>query len=253
MRLISLMRSRLRRPAHATVVAYLAAFLALSTGGAWAAARIGASNIKRNAVHSRHIANGAVGPRDLRRGAVTSSRLAHNAVTASKIAADAVSGPKVLDGSLGTGDLADGSVSSGKLADGSVTTTKIAPDAVTGAKVADDSLTGSDVNESTLGQVPDAAELGGKPPSAYLTSSVYKKESPVGPGTRLGDNTNVIGESCDPGDQLLAGGPANISATSKLLESFPSPGSTNSWSARINDDGTADNFSVVVLCLNQTP
>jgi hypothetical protein len=48
---------------------------------------------------------------------------------------------------------------------------------------------------------------------------------------------------------MLSGGPANISATSDLLESFPaSPGT---WAARINNNGTTDNFSVVVLCANQ--
>ncbi len=197
---------RLRLPAHATVVAYLALFLVMSTGGAYAASKIGASSIKNNAIRSRHILNGQVRNPDLRAKAVTNSKLGANAVN--------------------------------------------------GAKVADDSLTGVDVNESTLGQVPSAANsatLGGKAPTAFASSTVYKRESAVDAGTRKGDATNVKSQSCDSGDILLSGGPANVNATSKLLESFPSPGTTNGWSARIKDGGAVDNFSVVVLCLDQTP
>jgi hypothetical protein len=61
----------------------------------------------------------------------------------------------------------------------------------------------------------------------------------------------VLGEARDPGDLLLSGGPANINKTTTLLESFPSPRSTNSWSVRVNKNGNADNFSVVVLCADQ--
>lgn len=217
---------RLRLPAHATVVAYLALFLVMSTGGAYAASKIGASSIKNNAIRSRHILNGEVRNPDLRAKAVTNSKLGVNAVTTSRI----------KDGSVNTGDLADNSVD--------------------GAKVADDSLTGVDVNESMLGQVPSAANaatLGGKSSSAFASSTVYKRESAVNAGTRLGDATNVKSQSCDSGDILLSGGPANVNAASKMLESFPSPGTTNGWSARIKDGGAVDNFSVVVLCLDQTP
>jgi hypothetical protein len=219
-------RRRFRLPAHATVVAYLALFLVMSTGGAYAASKIGASSIKSNAIRSRHILNGEVRNPDLRAKAVTNSKLGANAVTTSKL----------KDGSVNTGDLAD--------------------NAVNGAKVADDSVTGWDVNESTLGQVPSAANsatLAGKAPTAFASSTVYKRESAVDAGIRKGDATNVKSQSCDTGDILLSGGPANISKTSKMLESFPSPGTTNGWSARINDGGVADNFSVVVLCLDQTP
>jgi hypothetical protein len=224
-------RRLLRRPSHGAVVAYLALFLALTTGGAWAAAQIGADDIQKNAVRSRHIKDGQVTTKDVRNQAVTSA--------------------KVRDGSLGGADLTDGSVGGADLTDGAVGNAKLAADAVTGDKVLNNSLTGSDVNETTLGQVPDAARLAGRPASAFIARSIYKRESAIGPGTTLGDGTSVAARACDPGDVLLSGGPANISATSDLLESFPSPGTTNSWSARINKNGAADNFSVVVLCADQ--
>jgi hypothetical protein len=234
-------RRLLRRPGHGAVVAYLALFLALTTGGAWAAAQIGADDIQKNAVRSRHIKNGQVTTKDVRNQAVTSA----------KVRDGSLGGVDLTDGSVGGADLTDGSVGGADLTDGAVGDTKLAANAVTGAKVLDNSLTGSDVNESTLGQVPDAARLAGRPASAFIARSIYKRETAIGPGTTLGDGTSVLAEACDPGDVLLSGGPANISANSDLLESFPSPGTTNSWSARINKNGAADNFSVVVLCANQ--
>jgi len=85
-----------------------------------------------------------------------------------------------------------------------------------------------------------------------MSSSVYKAESALGPGTILGDGTAVISQACDDGDVLLSGGPANVRGTSTMVESFPSPGVTNSWTSRINKNGQVDNFSTVVLCIDQT-
>jgi hypothetical protein len=231
----------LRRPSHGAVVAYLALFLALTTGGAWAAAQIGPEDIQKNAVRSQHIKNGQVRGKDVRNGAVTPA----------KLAANAVSGDKVQDASLGGADLADGAVGTAKLGDGAVGTAKLAPDAVTGEKVLDDTLTGSDVDESSLGEVPNASRLGGRTATSFIASRIYKAESAVAAGTQIGDGTFVAAKACNAGDVLLSGGPANISATSTLLESFPSPGTTNSWSARINKNGQADNWSVVILCADQ--
>lgn len=116
-----------------------------------------------------------------------------------------------------------------------------------------DTLDGKDSTDFllTTGKAADADKLDGKDSTDFLTGNVYKRESAVGPGTLLGDGTNVIAQACDPGDVLLSGGPANVSANTDLLESFPTPGSTNSWSARINDNAVADNFSVVVLCIDR--
>jgi hypothetical protein len=157
-----------------------------------------------------------------------------SAFAASTITANSIKSKAVVDNSLKSKDLKDDK-------------------AVAGVDVIDASLTGADVDESTLAQVPDSAKLGGKAPTAFLASSVYKAESSVGPGTTLGDGTSVISQACDTGDVLLSGGPANIRDTSTMLESFPSPGSTNSWTSRINKNGQTDNFSTVVLCIDQTP
>ena len=165
-----------------------------------------------------------------------------SAFAASTITADSINSKTVKDNSLKSIDLKDGkAVSTDDVIDGSLT----------GTDIADNSVTGSDVDESTLGQVPDAAKLDGRAAASFLGSTVYKAESPVAAGTALGDGTYIIDESCDPGDVLLSGGPANVNPTSTMVESFPAPGGTNTWRARINKNGNADNFSVVALCVNQ--
>ena len=155
---------------------------------------------------------------------------------------------------VASSDVIDESLASTDVQDDSLTSDDVKNAALTGADVQDNSITGNDVAEATLGQVPQAANastLNGKTASQFTSSSIYKNESAVGPGTTLGDATEVMDAACNPGDILLSGGPANIRSTSVMLESFPSPGSTNSWSVRINKNGQTDNFSVVVLCADQ--
>jgi hypothetical protein len=153
---------------------------------------------------------------------------------------------------VNSGDVKNESLKSIDLKDNkAVASSDVIDESLASTDVQDNSLTGADVDESTLGQVPNAATLSGKTASAFTSSSIYKNESAVAAGTTIGDGTQVAAEACNPGDILLSGGPANINATTTLLESFPSPGTTNSWSVRVNKNGNADNFSVVVLCADQ--
>ena len=55
-------------PGHATVVSYLALFVAIATGGAYAAQQIGSDQIQAGAVLSRHIADSAIRNRHIRPG-----------------------------------------------------------------------------------------------------------------------------------------------------------------------------------------
>jgi len=157
---------------------------------------------------------------------------------------------------------AKNTVTSKSIKNGQVKTADLAPAAVTGDKLALDSvatdqvkngsLTGNDVNESTLGIVPNASSLGGLPASAYLRGTVVQKESTVTAGTDLADGTFAQIISCDPGDMLLSGGPANVNPTSDMVELFPTAGPPNSLKVRIQTNGVADNSSVVILCLDMT-
>jgi hypothetical protein len=78
---------RPRRPGHATVVAYLALFIALSGTAAVAATKIHSDDIKNHAVKTR--------------------KLDRDAVTKTKLDEDAVQGSNVADGSLGLEETAD--------------------------------------------------------------------------------------------------------------------------------------------------
>ncbi len=102
------MRStRPRRPFHATIVAYLALFIALcGTAGALAG-------------------KNSVGTRDLKPKAVHASDLARGAVTLPKLRSGAIDGTKVRDGSLGQADLGASSVGSEELAPSSVNAGKL--------------------------------------------------------------------------------------------------------------------------------
>jgi hypothetical protein len=85
------------RPSHATIVAYLALFVALGgTAGALAG---------KNTVDSR----------DIKPKSVKASDLAANAVVPAKIRSNAVTGAKVLDDTLGRADLGTDSVSPAEL------------------------------------------------------------------------------------------------------------------------------------------
>jgi len=116
---------------YANVIATLALFIAIGTGGAYAASQL---------------APKSVGEKQLRPGAVTADKLRKNAVTAPKIKALAVK----------EGKLAAGAVVASKLAGQAVTNEKLAGGAVTNDKLADSSVTGNKVDEASLGQVPSA-------------------------------------------------------------------------------------------------
>jgi len=68
-----------RRPSFADVTSVLALTVALSTGGAYAAGKIGAKDIQKNAVRSSHIAKNNVKTADIKGKAVTKAKLAPNA------------------------------------------------------------------------------------------------------------------------------------------------------------------------------
>jgi hypothetical protein len=68
-------RLRRRLPSHGTVAAYIALFVALATGGAYAAEKIGSADIAKNAVKSKHIKNEQVKRKDIRDNAVNSAKV----------------------------------------------------------------------------------------------------------------------------------------------------------------------------------
>lgn len=84
------MLARFHCPSHATVVAYLALFVALG-GGAYAA-----SSLRKGSVGTKQLKNGAVTTSKLKDGAVTTSKLGNGTVTASKINPSGLTVPNAL-------------------------------------------------------------------------------------------------------------------------------------------------------------
>jgi hypothetical protein len=63
---------------------------------------------------------------------------------------------------------------------------------VNGAEVADDTLGGDDIDESTLGAVPNANNLGGVPPSGYLTSETRTFQANSASNLNYGDDATLV-------------------------------------------------------------
>jgi hypothetical protein len=80
------MRAVGRRLTYANVVATLALFLALSGGVVWAAGKIGAKNLKANAVTAGKIKRNAVTNAKIRGSAVTAAKIKPGAVDFTKLA-----------------------------------------------------------------------------------------------------------------------------------------------------------------------
>ena len=122
------------RAAHATVVSYIALFVAIATGGAYAA------GIGRNDVGSKQIS-----PK-----AVRTSELATNAVKTAKVADAAITTPKIAPGAVGAGQIAAGAVGADQIAAGAIGAAQIAPGTIGANQIADNSITGAEVDESSL-------------------------------------------------------------------------------------------------------
>jgi len=88
-----MLRSLLRRLSYANVVATIALFAALGTGGAYAA-----SKLSKNSVTSATIRDHAIKGKDLTTGAVGSAQIADKSITKSDLAASVRDG---LDGTVG--------------------------------------------------------------------------------------------------------------------------------------------------------
>jgi hypothetical protein len=84
----------MKRPSHATAIAYLALFIALGSGA------YAATQLPKNSVGSKQLKKKAVTTAKLKDGAVTSPKLGNGAVTTAKIADNAVTGAKVDESSL---------------------------------------------------------------------------------------------------------------------------------------------------------
>jgi hypothetical protein len=195
----------LRRPSHATVIAYLALFVAIASGTAIAAKKIGPSGLKKNAVTTKKVANAAITTAKLKDDAVKGTKIDNRAVGEAQIEADAVTASKLAPNSVGTNKIRDDAVESAKLANGAVVEAKIGNDAVVGSKVAPGSLGPTDVAQA-VAQVTYS-------PSALPVDACENSGEIAVPGLQAGDDVVVMpadgGAGWTPGLFLEGYGPTS--------------------------------------------
>jgi hypothetical protein len=215
-----------RHLTYANVMSSLAVFLILGGATAFAASsKVGANEIQANSIKTGKIV----------KEAVTAGKIKKNAVTESRIA------------------------------DGAVTTNKIADNAVTTGKIANDAVTGDKVKESTLGEVPSAAnaanaqKLGGKSLNSVVmwafvlsNGNVARSSVPVSvahPGT--GEYTVTFPQAVN-NCAYNATNAAEDGVTPFQSESAVALGSTNSevFVTTAGNTGTTSNdeFMLMVTC-----
>jgi hypothetical protein len=177
-------RLLLRNFTFSNVCSFLALFIALSTGTAYAANTIGSDDIIDNSIASVDVKNAAITSNDLQNGGVkavdlgadsvdsttvldeslTAADLGTNSVNATEIADSSIDSGEIVNDSLFDTDLASGSVRTDEILDGNVGNADLASNAVTGSKVASNTLTtadiaGADVNGGAInvptGYVPN--------------------------------------------------------------------------------------------------
>jgi hypothetical protein len=191
-----------RRLTFANVCSFIALFVALGTGGAYAANTIGSDDIIDESIQSVDIKNAQVKTADLGGSAVTSPKIAIGAVGSSAIATGAIGSNNVLDESLTSSDLAtdsvgateiaDASIDTGEIVDNSLFAADLAPNSVGSSEIAANGVGGSEVaNESlTLSDIAGAASNGAISLSGIPNGRCSQVTFSVG-GAQVGDSPIV--------------------------------------------------------------
>jgi hypothetical protein len=198
------MLSRIRaRLTYANVVATLALFVALGTGGAYAAASITGAD-------------------------VVDESLTGADVKGTPSVDGTLTGFDIQNLSIGTSDLAGSAVVAGKLGQKAVTGPKLADNAVTGAKVADGSLTGADIDESTFIGV-----MQGRSVFSRLVIPIGGALSFIG-----GSDLFFVGQSCSAAQPQMT----FDNLTGETMDIVRQDSSTNTATYHSLDLGSSSNF-----------
>jgi hypothetical protein len=202
--------ARVRRPNHATVVAYLALFVALG-GTAYAVNTVGSDDVINDSLLSEDIKDETVSSRDIRPSTIGSGRVANNSLTSADIKNGNVNGDDIQNSTV-TGDHIHEALVSGLDRCPPATTARFGDICAGGPNV---SQSWSDANDycaslnlrlPTLGEAQTLAVNydvpGVSSPNTFWTDGLmYRSDTLVvivmhedpqsGPGTRLFDNEDV--------------------------------------------------------------
>jgi hypothetical protein len=97
----------------------------------------------------------------------------------------------------------------------------------------------------------NADKLDGKDSQAFLSSSTYTRQRGL-PGTANAWTQGSI--SCDAGDRALSGGYWNVDPGTSVERSLPNESlSSSGWYIGYNNDATADEVWIMVVCADMTP
>jgi hypothetical protein len=224
-----------RRPSHATIVAYLALFVALG-GSAYAATSLPA---------------GSVGATQIRAGAVTSGKLAKSAVTARAVADHSLTGLQIDVSKLGSvpsaahatsADLAGTATNAGHASTADHAGTA---DQATTAGSATDAAHASNADHATIAaHASDSDLLGGAPPASYQASC---PSAMIGaPGLCIEPGTRAAATWFDA-MSICAGANRRLPSTGELLFAFNHLGASQplEWTSNIYVSSGA--FAVVIM------
>ena len=136
-----LARLRSRRPSHATVVAYLALFVALGGTSAWATHEV---------INSSDVVNESLTGADIQNGTLTGADVFNNTISGADITNGSLTGADVFDNTIGGADITNGSLTGADIANESIGVSDIGSQQVGADEVINDSLLQSDIRAGAV-------------------------------------------------------------------------------------------------------
>jgi hypothetical protein len=223
--MLAKLRSRLT---YANVMSTIAVFVAVSTGGAYAA----------NTIFSADIVDGEVKTPDLANAAVSGPKLKPSAVTTDRIAGGAVTTDRVKDNNLGGRDVLDNSLKGSDIDESTLTN-------IGGGGPAGGDLTGSYPNPEIAADAVGPAELATGSVGFFELKSIIIEHNTASVPEAGG--VGSVRAECPSGWLLLAGGARFAFRSGDISASFPD---VSGWTAEGQNNGTvAQDLTASAVCI----